>query len=102
MLHEHSLEYFKPSVDANTLDFLKDESGQTYPEYRDKMLSRYDIDCLRMKASDRAKLEVEILAYHTPKMQAISADMSVKDANRSITEVLVCLANGKELPPPTE
>ena len=100
LLHDHSLDYFTPSVDANTVDFLKDENGQTYIEYRDKMLSRYDLDCLRMKASDRAKLEVEILAYHTPKMQAISADMNVKGANRSITEVLVCLANNEDLPPP--
>ena len=97
LLHDHSLDYFTPSVDANTVDFLKDENGQTYIEYRDKMLSRYDLDCLRMKASDRAKLEVEILAYHTPKMQAISADMSVKDANTTISLRLSRIANGENI-----
>lgn len=102
ILHEHSVDYFTPSIDANTLDFLKDENGKTNPEYIDKTLSRYDIDCLRMKASDRAKLEVELLSYHTPKMQAVSADMTVKDANRSWTNILISLAEGKEIDQPTE
>lgn len=96
------MDYFTPSVDANTVDFLKDEKGNTLPEYRDKMLSRYDLDCIMMKPAERAKLEVDILAYHTPKMQAISADMSVRDANRSITDVLTSLANGEEVGPPPQ
>jgi len=102
LLHNHSVDYFTPSVKAETVDFIKDDNGKTRKEYVGKVLSQYDLDCIQMKPSERAKLEVEILAYHTPKMQAISADMSVRDANRTITAVLTSLARGEEVGPPPQ
>ena len=99
MLHEHSVGSFTPSIDANTLDFLKDENGQTYPEYRDSTLSRFDVDCLQMKATDRAKVELEILQYHTPKLQSITAEMGVTDRTLTFSQKFSLIANGKELPP---
>jgi len=97
LLAAHSMDYFQPSIPAESLDFLRDKDGQTLTEYQGKVLSLYDIDCLRMKASDRAKAEIELLSFHTPKMQAISADMSVK-ANKTITDRISRLAAGEEIP----
>lgn len=97
LLHDHSMEYFTPCIKAEDLDFLRDDSGTINPAYKGKMLSAYDIDCMRMKASDRARLEVDILAYHTPKMQSISADMNIA-TNKALANRITRLANGEDIP----
>lgn len=98
LLAAHSMDYFQPSIAAESLDFLRDKDGQTLPEYQGKVLSLYDIDCLRMKASDRAKLEVDILSYHMPKMQAISAEMSLQATNKTLSDRIHRLAAGEDIP----
>ena len=98
LLHGHSVDYFTPSMHAEDIDFLRDAEGQTLPEFRGRILSQYDLDLVRMKASDRAKIEVELLSYHTPKMQSVSADMTVKDDNQKYTNRLTRLAAGEDIP----
>ncbi len=98
LLHGHSVDYFTPSIPAEDIDFLRDAEGQTLPEFRGRILSQYDLDLVRMKASDRAKIEVELLSYHTPKMQSVSADMTVKDNNQKYTNRLTRLAAGEDIP----
>lgn len=104
ILRDHSMEYFDKNIPANEAfgTYNKKDREILREQYAGKTFSQFELDLLGMKAVDRAKAELEIIQYHTPKMQSVSADMTVKNANRSITEVLVCLANGKELPPPTE
>lgn len=100
LLHEHSTEYFLPSIAP---DEIKDsffasteEKALFVKKNKDRLFSQYEIDLMCMKAADRAKAELDLLAYHTPKMQAISADMSVKDQNKSFTELLLALAKGED------
>ncbi|MBQ9636750.1 MAG: hypothetical protein IJV36_02485 [Prevotella sp.] len=100
LLHDHSMEYFEKNIPAEEA-FPKEDLNMMGEQKTGRIYSQFEIDLMNMKAVDRAKAEVELLAYHTPKMQAISADMSIKDANRSWTEVLISLAEGKELDPPT-
>ncbi len=98
LLATHSLEYFTPSLHADDIPQLRDDKGNLPPWLKGKVLSQYDIDCLTMKAADRAKLEVDILAYHTPKMQSISADMTVQATSRTLAERITRLANGEDIP----
>ncbi len=98
LLHAHSMDYFMPSIEAEDIAELRDASGNLPPALRGKVLSQYDIDCLHMKAADRAKLEVDILAYHTPKMQSISADMTVQATSRTLADRITRLANGEDIP----
>ena len=85
LLHQHSIDYFSPSIPAG-----------------DKMMSQFDIDCEKMKPVERAKIESEILKYHTPQMQSVSADVDVKSQNMSFVERLTRLANGEDLDSDTD
>ena len=97
ILHAHSVEYFTPNINADDVDFLKDANGETLAEYRGLVLSKYDLDLIRMKASDRAKAELDLLGYHTPKMQAVSADLSVTQHNMSIAMRISKIAAGESI-----
>ena len=100
LLHDHSVDYYTPSIDPDPVDYLHDSSGLLLPEFADReLVSRFDLDLFRMKAADRGRIEVDLLTYHTPKMQAISADMSLKATNRSFADRLNSIANGDDLPP---
>lgn len=94
LLHEHSADYFEKRISAEDAPF----SEEWKEKHRGDVLSQFDIDLMCMKATDRAKAEIELLSFHTPKMQAISADMSVKDANKTITDRISRLAAGEEIP----
>lgn len=113
LLHEHSTEYFSKNIrpeDVNVSVFIIDPKAdnaitlaetikeQFVEQHKGEIFSKYEIDCISMRASDRAKAEIELLSFHTPKMQAISADMSVKDANKTITDRISRLAAGEEIP----
>lgn len=94
MLHEHSSYYFEKNIRAEDADL-----GTEWAEkHHDELFSNFELDLMRMKATDRVKAEIELLSFHTPKMQAISADMSVKDADNTITERIKRLAAGEEIP----
>lgn len=102
LLHTHSVDYFTPSIPAETVDFLRDKNGNTIKQYVGKTLSQYELDLLRMKASDRTKAELELLNYHTPKMQSISADLGVKEQNLSLSLRIARLAAGEDIPSAAE
>jgi hypothetical protein len=98
LLHEHSVEYFTPNINAEDVD-IPDVAAKAefLRKHQGKVFSQYQLDFMNMKPVDRAKLEVDLLAYHTPKMQAISADMNVK-ANQTLTDRLLRVAAGKDIP----
>lgn len=101
LLANHSLDYFTQNIapeDANIF-FPNDKAKADFiNRYKGRLFSQYEIDCLSMKPSDRARLEVDILAYHTPKMQAISADLAVQATNRTLAERIQRLASGEDIP----
>lgn len=105
LLATHSLDYFTQNIapeDANIF-FPNDAAKADFiNRYQGRLFSQYEIDCLSMKASDRARLEVDILAYHTPKMQAISADLAVQATNRTLVERIQRLASGEDIPSDVE
>lgn len=100
ILHDHSTSYFAPSIPAEDVN-IKDKATKAafIAENKDKVFSRFELDLMEMKATDRAKLEAEILSFHTPKMQAISADLGVKVKNMTLCERLERLARGEEIEP---
>lgn len=82
----------------------------TYTDIQDEMLqkaaynafgtdefSKFDLDLLQCKPDDKVQSELTLLKYHTPQMQAVSADMTVKEANTTISMRLTRLANGEEI-----
>lgn len=94
LLHGHSSGYFEPNVRAEDADF----GAEWADKHQGEVFSRFELDLMRMKATDRVKAEIELLAYHTPKMQAVTADMSVKDANKTLTDRITRLAAGEDIP----
>lgn len=94
ILHTHSVDYFTPSVPA-------DEAFADNPDmllrHQGRVFSLYELDLLGMKPTDRAKAELELLGYHTPKMQAVSADLSVTQHNLSIAMRISKIANGESI-----
>lgn len=95
-LREHSLEYFMPTIAVEDCEIFK---NNPIPEnLKGKKFSQYDMDCMCMKASDRVKAEIDLLAYHTPKMQATAVDMSLQAENLSLIERIQRLAAGEDIP----
>lgn len=79
VLHQKSEDYFTVPVD---------DEGNT----------QFDLDMREMEPAVRAKLQMEMLQYHTPKMQSVSADMNVKEVNKTYTDRLARLACGETIP----
>ncbi|MCR5588105.1 MAG: hypothetical protein K6F72_00650 [Bacteroidales bacterium] len=115
MLHDHSVNYFTANITAEEIDLRyfmppmgKDDSVEVanriaiaakeefVAKHKDETFSQYELDIRAMKPVDRAKAELDMLNYHMPKMQAISADMSVK-ANSILTDRLRRLAAGEDI-----
>lgn len=92
LLREHSASYFLKNIDAKDVDWADDEWKK---KHKGEVFSKYELDLLCMKAADRAKCELDLLAFHTPKMQAVSADMSVQ-TNKTITDILLSIAAGDD------
>lgn len=112
LLHEHSTEYFSKNIhpeDIRASVFIIDPKAENamtlanaikeefVEQHKGEIFSQYEIDCISMRASDRAKAEIELLSFHTPKMQAISADMFVKDVNMKLAEKVRRLAAGEDI-----
>lgn len=110
MLHEHSVDYFTPNIEAKDVELryfiidpeaedAQDMAMEAKKEFvalnKGRVFSRYELDLLAMAPSARAKVEIDLLSFHTPKMQAISADMSVKNDN-TISDILINIAAGKD------
>ena len=83
VLHQKSEAYFTVPVD---------DEGNT----------QFDLDMREMEPAVRAKLQMDMLQYHTPKMQSVSADMNVKDVNKTYTDRLARLARGEDIPNDTD
>lgn len=99
-LRRHSEEYFSPSM---TYADIQDEKLQkaAYDAFGTDEFSKFDLDLLQCKADDKVQAELTLLKYHTPQMAAVSADMTVKDANITIAQRLEIIRNGGE-PSPDE
>lgn len=96
ILAQHSLNYFSPSIPA------EQAQGKCFTDEwktlnAGKVFSQFELDCMQMKASERAKAEIDVMAYHSAKMQAISADMAIKEQCNVFTDRLARLANGEEI-----
>lgn len=111
LLRSHSIDYFTPSIPACDVELkyfvgeiktadderrALDRKAEFVANHKDEVFSLYQLDLWDMKAVDRAKLEVDLLAYHTAKMQAISADMNVK-ANQTLTDRLLRVTAGEDI-----
>lgn len=90
-----------PKAD-NAVSLAEIIKKQFVEQHQGEVFSQYDIDCIGMRPSDRAKIEVELLAYHTPKMQAISAEMSIQATNKTLADRIARLANGEDIPSDVE
>lgn len=99
VLREHSEDYFARVIPPEEVDdgCFCDEKHKAAFVVRNhgKLFSQYDIDCMCMKPSDRAKAEIDLLNYHTPKMQAAAIDMAVNEEHMSIRQTLDQLAKGQ-------
>ena len=99
LLHKHSSTYFAPSIPLLNVNIDNENLRQQFImlHENDEMVSQYDVDLFLMKPADRVNAELSMLKYHTPQMQAVSADMSVKDANTTISLRLSRIANGENI-----
>lgn len=86
-LREHSLAYFTPNIEH------KDDDGKK----TGRMVSQFDIDMAHLSGVDRVDAEIKLLNFHTPKMQSTTVDMTVVDANKTLSERLASLAAGEEI-----
>lgn len=71
LLQKHSLEYMTPTRDG---------------------LSDFERDLEQMTPVDRAAMEIKILEFHTPKMQATSIDARLNEAKITIEDRLIRLS----------
>lgn len=95
-LRRHSEDYFSPSM---TYTDIQDEKLQkaAYNAFGTDEFSKFDLDLLCCKADDKVQAELTLLKYHTPQMAAVNADMTVKEANTTISMRLTRLANGEDI-----
>ena len=91
-LRQHSVDYFTPSIEE------EDKNGKK----TGRIVSQFDLDCKALDPASRADAEIKLLKFHTPQMQSTSVDMTVVDANKTLTERLALLASGKEISAPDE
>ena len=104
ILMQHSMDYFFPSIPAEEVDCFFDEKKKEEfaQKNKGKLFSQYQIDLMCMKPADRAKLEQDILSYHTPKMQATAIDMSLSEEKRTLADRIERLSRGEEIEPPED
>lgn len=100
-LRRHSESYFAPSM---TYADIKEEKLQkeAYDAFGTDEFSKFDLDLLQARTDDKIQAELTLLKYHTPQMAAVSADLSVKDVNMTITRRLEIIRDGGEVPPDEE
>lgn len=112
LLQDHSIDYFTPGIAPEEVEleyFMRPQDKEKKMELalqrkeefvknnKDTLFSRYELDLRCMKPSDRAKTELDMLNFHTPKMQSISADVAVSKHNITIAERLKRLAAGEDI-----
>ena len=90
LLRDHSINYFTPSIEE--LDDYGLPTGN--------LLSQFEIDIRSAKPAERAKLQRDMMKYHTPQMQATNVDMSVQQTSQQLTDRLSALARGEDIKSP--
>ncbi len=70
LLQEHSIAYITPKADG---------------------MSDLDRDLIEMEPAQRATVEVKLMEFHTPKMQATSIDARIKETSITIEDRLIRL-----------
>ena len=91
-LREHSLEYFTQNINPAEREGLEKLAA----DFPDRLFSQYEIDLMCMKASDRVKAELDLLNYHTAKMQATSIDMTVTETNQTLVDRIKAAASNDD------
>ena len=91
-LREHSTLYFTPNIEEVDID--GNPTG--------RMISQYEQDLKGMKPTDRVNAELQLLRYHTPQMQATAVDMTLSDEKSTISDRLMRLSEGEDIPSPNE
>ena len=87
-LRAQSEKYFEPNV---TID--DEELAKLLHIPVGSVMSRFDMDMAMMDPKDRAAIQEKLLRYHTPQMQAVSAEVSLSgDVTTTIGERLARLA----------
>ena len=108
-LRAQSESYFiaRPQVDIDgnprVLEF-RDKEGIIYSSItladadgNPIIASNFEIDMMMMDAKDRATIQEKILRYHTPQMQAVSADVNLTgQIATTIEDRLAKLAAGED------
>lgn len=99
LLHQHSQTYFMPCIPIADVNIQNDGAKAQFllQHEGEELVSQYDVDLYLMKPTDRVNAELSMLKYHTPTMQAVSADMSIKEANTTITTRLTRIVNGEDI-----
>lgn len=87
-LRSQSVAYFEPSVSVDD----EEVAAQLHVKVG-TLVSRFDIDTAMMEPKDRASIHEKLLNYHMPKMQSVSAEVSMTGTvTASIEERLAKLA----------
>lgn len=91
-IRQASAAYFQPSVAVDD-----PELAETLGVQPGAVVSRFHIDLAAMEPKDRAAIQEKLLRYHTPQMQAVSAEVAVeRGADQSIEERLARLAEDEQ------
>ena len=90
-LREHSVGYFTPNIEEK-------KNGKP----TGNLVSQFDLDMKVLDPESRVDAEIKLLKFHTPQMQSTSVDMTIVDANKTLTERLALLAAGKDIAAPDE
>jgi len=101
-LREHSIDYFEPRYTADDYKDKAELHKVLLSAYGDRLFSRYDVDCLCLKTSDRVKAELDLLKFHTPQMQSVSADVDMKSKVNTFANRLGQISRGEPVTPPEE
>ena len=91
-LRQHSVKYFTPCIEE------EDEKGKKTGQ----LVSQFDIDCKTLDPESRVDAEIKLLKFHTPQMQSTSVDMTIVDANKTLSERLARVAAGEDIEAPDE
>lgn len=87
-LYQQSEDYFMPTIP------IVDKDGNETEELE----SQFDKDMRQLKPNERVNAQLQLLSYHTPKMQATNVDLRTENSKSTITDRLEALANGEEIP----
>lgn len=75
LLQQHSIQYMQPGTDG---------------------MSDFERDLVLMKPAERAAMEIKILEFHTPRMQAAAIDANINEAKVTIEDRLITLSKTED------